>query len=239
MDTLLRRYLDGELSEEEAARFLDRLASDPQLEQATRECEAILALGKEIPAAPAPDHLADGVMAAVHAAPAHRPAPRHAWWRRPLPLAASWVLALGLGYVLAQLAGGGGAVPTAPHLQAPGGAVTARVTGESGPAAATDAAGMADAAGAAAASRLQLVRLVYAPQRPDVARVRVAGSFNGWDPDRTPMRRVDGQWVADLALPPGTHEYMFVVGEDTWVTDPLAPATRDDGFGSRNALLQI
>ena len=47
------------------------------------------------------------------------------------------------------------------------------------------------------------------------------------------------RWVATLLLPPDSYEYMFVVDNDTWVSDPLALTTRDDGFGSRNAVLDL
>jgi hypothetical protein len=42
-----------------------------------------------------------------------------------------------------------------------------------------------------------------------------------------------------LALPPGDYEYMFVVDDGQWVTDPLAVETRDDGFGGQNAVLEV
>jgi hypothetical protein len=53
------------------------------------------------------------------------------------------------------------------------------------------------------------------------------------------MHMENGRWVTSLILPPDNYEYMFVVDDDTWVTDPLALTTRDDGFGSRNAVLAL
>jgi hypothetical protein len=32
---------------------------------------------------------------------------------------------------------------------------------------------------------------------------------------------------------------MFVVDGSRWVTDPLAPVQRSDGFGNKNAVLQL
>jgi hypothetical protein len=32
---------------------------------------------------------------------------------------------------------------------------------------------------------------------------------------------------------------MFIEDDTRWVTDPRAPLTRDDGFGGRNAVLDV
>lgn len=42
--------------------------------------------------------------------------------------------------------------------------------------------------------------------------VCLAGSFNEWDPEATPMKRQkDGSWSVTLDLPIGRHEYKFIV----------------------------
>jgi hypothetical protein len=71
-------------------------------------------------------------------------------------------------------------------------------------------------------------------------RVALAGSFNDWSPSRTVLRPAgeDGVFVGVLSLPPGLHEYMFVV-DGQWVTDPSAEERRPDGFGRQNALLRL
>jgi hypothetical protein len=73
---------------------------------------------------------------------------------------------------------------------------------------------------------------------PGAKEVRLAGEFTGWKPSVRLHDRGGGLWEATLMLPAGRHVYMFVV-DDTWTTDPLAPAFRDDGFGSRNAVLEL
>ncbi len=46
----------------------------------------------------------------------------------------------------------------------------------------------------------------------DAREVTLTGSFNDWDQAALPMTRsADGQWSADLKLPPGRYEYKFVV----------------------------
>ena len=71
-------------------------------------------------------------------------------------------------------------------------------------------------------------------------RVAVAGSFNEWRTDQTLLEPAGaaGVFVGTLALPPGEHEYMFVV-DGRWVTDPAADERRPDGFGRQNALLRL
>ena len=42
--------------------------------------------------------------------------------------------------------------------------------------------------------------------------VFVAGTFNDWNPRSHPLKRnCDGHWVLPLDLPPGRHEYKFVI----------------------------
>ena len=70
--------------------------------------------------------------------------------------------------------------------------------------------------------------------------VCVVGDFNGWSPERTPLSDDGtGVWSAMVPLPPGQHQYQFVVDGATWVEDPVAPEFRSDGFGSRNSVLRI
>jgi hypothetical protein len=84
----------------------------------------------------------------------------------------------------------------------------------------------------------RIVRLVLAA--PAAHAVSLAGDFNGWRPEATPLhRRTDGVWVVDLPLAAGRrYQYMFVV-DGEWITDPAAPAHVDDGFGGRNAILDV
>jgi 1,4-alpha-glucan branching enzyme len=75
--------------------------------------------------------------------------------------------------------------------------------------------------------------------RPGAKRVCVAGSFNQWKPDQTPlMLKSDGRWVGDLSVPPGRHEYLFVV-DGQWLPDPNARETVQNPFGGRNSVLTV
>ena len=71
--------------------------------------------------------------------------------------------------------------------------------------------------------------------------VAIAGDFNGWDPQANTLQDPDGDgiWTATLRLPPGRYEYMFVVNGEKWLPDPNAIHYVKDGFGSKNAILEI
>ena len=75
---------------------------------------------------------------------------------------------------------------------------------------------------------------------PEAQRVNVAGTFNQWDANATPLVRTGGSgtWTATLTLPAGQHQYAFIVDGVRWVPDPAAPAV-DDGFGRRNSVLAL
>ena len=55
--------------------------------------------------------------------------------------------------------------------------------------------------------------------------VSIAGAFNEWQPNATPMIALgQGRWAKDLVLPPGDYEYCLVV-DGQWTPDPLAAET--------------
>jgi glycosidase len=72
--------------------------------------------------------------------------------------------------------------------------------------------------------------------------VAVAGSFNGWSKDATPMTS-DGQgrWSAKVSLAEGQYQYKFVLDGDKWIKDPLGdPALEvDDNYQGKNSGLII
>lgn len=81
---------------------------------------------------------------------------------------------------------------------------------------------------------------------PAAQHVFVAGTFNGWKPDATPMAREDGgHWVADVDVAPGRHEYKFVV-DGSWCCDvgPEGPREEAEGAvpndqGTMNRVLEV
>lgn len=75
--------------------------------------------------------------------------------------------------------------------------------------------------------------------KPGAKKVCVAGSFNDWKPERTPLAPLgNGRWVGDLSVKPGRHEYLFVV-DGQWVPDPNAKETVQNPFGGKNSVLLV
>ncbi len=75
--------------------------------------------------------------------------------------------------------------------------------------------------------------------KPEAKKVAVAGSFNQWKPELSPLRPAgNGRWVGDLAVGPGRHEYLFVV-DGKWMPDPNAKESVENPFGGRNSVLNV
>ena len=73
--------------------------------------------------------------------------------------------------------------------------------------------------------------------KPGAAKVLVAGTFNGWKPETTPLTPVgNGRWTGSLEVKPGRYEYLFVV-DGTWIPDPNATETVANPFGGLNSVL--
>lgn len=84
-----------------------------------------------------------------------------------------------------------------------------------------------------------LVVVRFAFQGESAEQVALVGSFNRWDATADPMR-LDGPglWVVEVPLPPGRHEYGFLV-DGQWVADPLEGERIEDGFGRENSVLRL
>ena len=81
---------------------------------------------------------------------------------------------------------------------------------------------------------------VYVAEKPANS-VSLAGTFNNWNKDATPMKlEADGRtWSIDLDLKFGRYYYKFVRDGSEWITDPKAEKNEDDGNGNTNSLLNI
>lgn len=134
------------------------------------------------------------------------------WWRRPLAIAPVRLVAVAAGF---------GA------LMALGGYTLARRTPV---AVVAGAAGVPDT--------VHVVRFVFTDVT--AASVTLAGDFNGWSRSATPLEPsgVAGQWVVELPLPSGRHEYAFVVDGERWVADPSAVLRRDE-FGQESSVVRV
>ena len=73
---------------------------------------------------------------------------------------------------------------------------------------------------------------------PDASSVRLAGSFTGWEPEYALHEGSPGIWSILVPLPPGVHEYSFMVDDLEWRPDPAAPRV-NDGFGGENSRVAV
>ena len=74
---------------------------------------------------------------------------------------------------------------------------------------------------------------------PEATAVFLAGSFNEWNPTATPLAKIrPATWEVELALPPGRHEYLFVV-DGRWLMDPGAWDCCLNPHGGLNAVVQV
>jgi 1,4-alpha-glucan branching enzyme len=86
-------------------------------------------------------------------------------------------------------------------------------------------------------SSLPLVHLEYT--HGTATAVGIAGTFNDWRPEATPMIGLgDGRWMKELTLPPGVYEYR-IVADGEWLPDPLATETNPNPFGGLNSVLKV
>jgi hypothetical protein len=70
----------------------------------------------------------------------------------------------------------------------------------------------------------------------DARIVAVAGSFNNWNQSQFLFTRVGDEWICKVNLPPGKHEYKFIV-DGNWLIDPRNPKTTYDDRGNENSVL--
>jgi len=71
--------------------------------------------------------------------------------------------------------------------------------------------------------------------------VNLVGDFNEWNTSATPLQATEreGVWSVKVPLPPGRHEYAFIVDGERWMPDPAAPRAQSDDFGTPNSVVTV
>jgi hypothetical protein len=259
-DRYVQRLIDGDLPRSEEAEALHAIADDPEARSVLRFELAWSGEAARAQKAAPPPAFADGVMDAIAAADAAR-APTGATspdtaspdtaspdaspdtvarlrdWLRPLTVPLTFTLRPVVAMLIAAALG----VLTWQALS-PAGPTEIDATGASGTSLTTGPATTPNGPQAAAVSdngSVVWMRFVYSAS--DAESVAVAGDFSQWEPIPLSPRTVRGQiiWTGLVPVGRGEHEYQFVINGETWVTDPLAPIQRDDGFGAQNAVLKL
>lgn len=83
------------------------------------------------------------------------------------------------------------------------------------------------------------VRVHFEFISPTAQAVAIAGTFNHWHPNVTPMLSLgQNRWAKDLILPTGEYEYCFVV-DGQWMPDPQVADAVPNPFGGTNSVLKV
>ena len=76
----------------------------------------------------------------------------------------------------------------------------------------------------------------YAPQ---AKKVSVGGSFNGWKPEKTPLKKdTKGNWTGSVKLTSGRYEYRYLV-DGAWQNAQEPVECVPNAFGSWNCVANI
>ena len=79
----------------------------------------------------------------------------------------------------------------------------------------------------------------FAVSAPKGSAVFLAGSFNNWAPNTITLEHIgDGFYTASVPLPPGRHEYKFVIN-GTWCADPACPDWVKNNVGTLNSVCKV
>jgi chromosome partitioning protein len=82
--------------------------------------------------------------------------------------------------------------------------------------------------------------VVFSTLYPRAKRVEIAGDFNDWIPEQTPMQMAaeNGKWVTKLPLGKGVYRYRLVV-DGHWQQDPYNENAEPNPFGELNSVLHV
>ena len=75
---------------------------------------------------------------------------------------------------------------------------------------------------------------------PAANNLQIAGDFNNWQPEQSPMRKINkyGVWQLKLHLAPGTYHYRLVA-DGEWQRDPYNRITELNPYGELNSILEV
>ena len=82
--------------------------------------------------------------------------------------------------------------------------------------------------------------MIFQARFEKASRVLIAGDFNNWSPESTPMvnKGGAGKWTMSLPLRPGRYRYRFIV-DGRWVTDPNNRYVETNQFGELNNVVEV
>ncbi len=82
--------------------------------------------------------------------------------------------------------------------------------------------------------------VVFVTLYPRADNVQIAGDFNNWQPEYSPMQKVgeSGIWQTEMNLYPGRYRYRLVV-DGQWQQDPYNELTELNPFGGFNSVIEV
>ena len=81
--------------------------------------------------------------------------------------------------------------------------------------------------------------VIFAACFPQARTVQVAGDFNNWQPQGTPMQKIGSDtWQIKLRLAKGVYRYRLVV-DGHWQQDPCNKMTEPNPYGGLNSVLKV
>lgn len=82
--------------------------------------------------------------------------------------------------------------------------------------------------------------VVFTTRAPGARNVRLAGDFNGWNGEITPLRHVDADGTFEVRMPlgPGRYRYRYVV-DGRWINDPFNPMVEHNQYGDLNNVVVV
>jgi len=82
--------------------------------------------------------------------------------------------------------------------------------------------------------------VIFVTLYPRADSVQLAGDFNNWQPQKTPLQKVgkSGVWQTRLKLPAGRYRYRLVV-DGQWQQDPYNETTEQNPFGDFNSVVEV
>lgn len=232
-DKLLRQYLDGELSPEEERQALHLFADDDDMRAMLRFEQRLSNEFASVESADIPDDFTDKVMHRIEQKASANEAqpvsekirnwveqllhPQQIIWRPVYGLALVLLVVFSLGYPLFISDLENQNLSEQSSLQSAEQSVQQISTGP----------------------EEVMLRFVYIDNEANS--VAVAGDFSDWKPIELNNHQVNGEqvWSGMVSMSRGEHNYMFIKDGSEWVTDPMAPVTREDGFGNKNAVVYL
>lgn len=237
-DELLRKYFDGDLSPEEEKKALHIIADDGELRSMLRfehRLNSILSSRPGSLSSPeVPENFSESVMERIEGSESTTNGiiprlkdlvreflePQEIQWRPAYSMVVAVLVLFAFMYPLFLANTAGPPVKEAANMQemAQQGQSVQQVSTEAGEV---------------------MLRFVYIDDEANS--VAVAGDFSNWEPIKLNKHRVNGEqvWSGMVSMSRGEHNYMFIKDGSEWITDPMAPVKRDDGFGNKNAVVYL